>query len=145
MTDAELSLLEDARRIINHIELRMLPHFKEKKAKIDRDLYLSDLDSQLILDGDINIIIMGIVDLCTDLLRLNKRDIPPHYKDRILACHEFLGIDVLTLAPLAKSRNEVVHKYLEMNWKNIVAVWTKLDDISLFLQAARALLNRSLE
>lgn len=124
--------------IINLIENKIIPHFTERKKTISRDIYIADQDSQNIMDKDVDIIILGLVDICENILKLNKRQIPAHYKDRILACHEFLGQVVFSVAPLTKNRNEVVHKYLEQNWKNIVTVWSKLENIKAFLTSAQS-------
>ena len=112
--------------------MESLEYFETKFTGIDSDRYFADRDIRNILDKTINDIILCIVDLCEELLKSKKRVIPDTYRDTILACHEFLGDCVLTIAPLVRHRNEMIHQYVKINWQNIVTVKQKLDAIRSF-------------
>ena len=109
-----------------------LRYFSAKLEGVERDRYFADRDVRSILDKTINDIILCIVDLCEECLKGRRRSIPDTYRDTILACHEYLGDIVLSLAPLTRHRNEMVHQYLKINWQNILAVKQKIDTIRVF-------------
>ena len=113
--------------------LESLEYFETKFAGVDRDRYVADRDIRNILDKTINDVILCMVDICEDVLKSKKRVIPETYRDTILACHEFLGDCVLTIAPLVKHRNEMIHQYVKINWQNIVTVKQKIDAIRNFI------------
>lgn len=123
--------MADARRLMGFLD-ESLDYFLAKAEGINRDRYFADRDVRSILDKTINDIILCIVDLCEECLKSHRRNIPDTYRDTILACHEFLGDIVLSLAPLVRHRNEMVHQYLKVNWQNIVAVKHKIPEIRLF-------------
>jgi uncharacterized protein YutE (UPF0331/DUF86 family) len=114
-----------------------IDYFLKKVEGVDRDLYLADRDRRYILDKSINDIILCMVDLAEECLKKHKRGIPDTYRDTILACNEFAGAITLKVAPLVKLRNEAIHLYLKVNWQNIVAVKTKIDDIKQFVAALK--------
>ncbi|RKX62174.1 MAG: hypothetical protein DRP34_04575, partial [Thermodesulfobacteriota bacterium] len=101
----------------------------QKIQNVNKDLYFANRDIRYILDKSINDIILCIVDICEEILKINKRSIPDTYKDTILACYEFIGDLALKLAPLAKCRNEIVHQYFKVNWQNIQIVYNKITEI----------------
>jgi len=109
-------------------------YFLKKFEKTTKELYFADRDTRYILDKSINDIILCIVDICEEILKINKRRIPDTYKETILACYEFIGDLAIKLAPLAKCRNEVVHQYLKINWQNIQIVHNKITEIQEFIK-----------
>ena len=111
-----------------------IEYFLQKIQNVDKDLYFANRDIRYILDKSINDIILCIVDICEEILKINKRSIPDTYKDTILACYEFIGDLALKLAPLAKCRNEIVHQYLKINWQNIQIVYNKITEIQEFIK-----------
>ncbi|MDF2953954.1 MAG: putative HEPN domain protein YutE [Thermodesulfobacterium sp.] len=111
-----------------------IEYFLQKIQNVDKDLYFANRDVRYILDKSINDIILCIVDICEEILKINKRSIPDTYKDTILACYEFIGDLALKLAPLAKCRNEIVHQYLKVNWQNIQIVYNKITEIQEFIK-----------
>lgn len=116
-------------------------YFLAKSENVDRDRYFADRDVRNILDKTINDIILCIVDISEECLKKAKRDIPDTYRDTILACHEFLGEIVLKVAPLVRHRNETIHRYLKVNWQNIVTVKSRVPNIKEFVETARAVLT----
>ncbi|MEP9412481.1 MAG: hypothetical protein HRF42_14000 [Candidatus Brocadia sp.] len=115
-------------------------YFLSRVEGVDRDVYFADRDRRNILDKSINDIILCLTDIAEEYLKKHKRDIPDTYRDTILACHEFIGDIVLKIAPLVKHRNETVRQYLKMNWQNIVAVKSKIDEIKEFVNKTKSLL-----
>jgi len=114
-----------------------IDYFLKKMDGVDRDLYIADRDRRYILDKSINDIILCMVDLAEECLKKHKRAIPDTYRDTVLACNEFAGDITLKVAPLVKLRNEAIHLYLKVNWQNIIAVKTRIDDIKLFAAALK--------
>ena len=129
--------MPDSNRLLSFLE-ESLEYFENKLTNTDRDRYFADRDIRSILDKTINDIILCIVDLCEEVLKGKKRGIPDTYRDTILSCHEFLGDIVLTLAPLVRHRNEMIHQYIKVNWQNIVAVKQKVPNIREFAGKLRA-------
>lgn len=119
-----------------------LEYFESKLVGVDRDRYFADRDIRSILDKTINDIILCIVDLAEEVLKSKQRTIPDTYRDTILACHEFLGDIVLSVAPLVRHRNEMVHQYTRINWQNIIAVKQKVEAISLFAAAVKSAIGK---
>lgn len=120
-------------------------YFLAKSENVDRDRYFADRDIRNILDKTINDIILCLVDIfeiedSEECLKKAKRDIPDTHRDTILACHEFLGEIVLKVAPLVRHRNETIHRYLKVNWQNIVTVKSRVSNIKEFVETARAVL-----
>ena len=120
--------MSDIQRLLTFLD-DSLEYFETKLTLADRDRYFADRDIRSILDKTINDIILCIVDVCEEVLKGKKRSIPDTYRDTILSCHEFLGDIVLTLAPLVRHRNEMIHQYIKVNWQNIIAVKQKIQSI----------------
>ncbi len=131
--------MPDSVRLLTFLE-ETLEYFEVKLTDLDRDRYFADRDIRSILDKTINDIILCIVDICEEVLKVKKRSIPDTYRDTILACHEFLGDIVLTLAPLVRHRNEMIHQYIKINWQNITAVKQKVHNIRDFDTLVRQVL-----
>ena len=121
------------KKLIEYLS-KTIEYFLQKIQNVDKDLYFANRDVRYILDKSINDIILCIVDICEEILKINKRSIPDTYKDTILACYEFIGDLALKLAPLAKCRNEIVHQYLKVNWQNIQIVYNKITEIQEFIK-----------
>jgi len=121
------------KKLIDYLS-ETIEYFSQKIQNVDKDLYFANRDIRYILDKSINDIILCIVDICEEILKINKRSIPDTYKDTILACYEFIGDLALKLAPLAKCRNEIVHQYLKVNWQNIQIVYNKITEIQEFIK-----------
>lgn len=119
-----------------------LEYFERKLEGVDRDRYFADRDIRNILDKTINDIILCVVDICEEILKLKKRAVPETYRDTILACHEFIGDIVISIAPLVRHRNEMVHQYLKINWQNIVTVKQKVEAIRVFAEMIKGDLRR---
>jgi uncharacterized protein YutE (UPF0331/DUF86 family) len=77
------------------------------------------------------------VDLSEEVLKAKQRAIPDTYRDTILSCHEYLGEMVLSVAPLVRHRNEMIHQYTRVNWQNIIAVKQKVGAIRSFADAVK--------
>jgi uncharacterized protein YutE (UPF0331/DUF86 family) len=120
--------MSDSLRLLTFLD-DSLEYFEKKLTLADRDRYFADRDVRSILDKTINDIILCIVDVCEEVLKGKKHSIPDTYRDTILSCHEFLGDIVLTLAPLVRHRNEMIHQYIKVNWQNIIAVKQKIQSI----------------
>jgi uncharacterized protein YutE (UPF0331/DUF86 family) len=114
-----------------------LEYFESRMDGVDLDRYFADRDIRSILDKTINDIILCIVDLSEEILKAKQRVIPDTYRDTILSCHEFIGEIALSLAPLVRHRNEMVHQYTRVNWQNIIAVKHKVGAIRSFADAVK--------
>ncbi|MDI6714361.1 MAG: hypothetical protein QMD43_04965 [Thermodesulfovibrio sp.] len=118
-----------------------IEYFQNKIYGVDIDKYFANRDIRYILDKCINDIILCIVDLCEEVLKQNKREIPDTYKETVLACYEFLGDIVYKIAPLTKHRNETIHQYLKINWQNIITVKNKIPEIEVFYKIVGEILQ----
>lgn len=130
--------MPDIERLLAFLE-ESVTYFEAKLSGVDRDRYFADRDIRSILDKTINDIILCLVDICEEILKRNRRSVPDTYRDTILSCHEFAGDIVLSLAPLVRHRNEMIHQYVKINWQNIVAVKQKLADITTFAGLIRVM------
>jgi uncharacterized protein YutE (UPF0331/DUF86 family) len=130
--------MPDSERLLSFLG-ESLEYFEKKLVSADRDRYFADRDIRSILDKTINDIIFCIVDVCEEVLKEKKRTIPDTYRDTVLSCHEFIGDIVLTLAPLVRHRNEMIHQYTKVNWQNIIAVKQKVANIREFAGKVREL------
>lgn len=117
-------------------------YFNSKIKGVNKELYFADRDIRNILDKTINDLILCLVDISEELLRINKRRIPDTYKDTILACYEYVGDIALRIAPLTKHRNETIHRYLKINWQNIVTIKNKLPDMKEYILKIRKAINK---
>jgi uncharacterized protein YutE (UPF0331/DUF86 family) len=116
-------------------------YFQNKIHGIDRNKYFADRDIRYILDKSINDIILCLIDLCEEVLKKHKREIPDTYKETVLTCYEFLGDIVYKIAPLVKHRNETIHQYLKINWQNIITVKNKIPEIEVFYKKVEEILQ----
>lgn len=119
-----------------------IEYFLSKLEGVDRDRYFADRDIRNILDKSINDIILCLVDIAEECLKKHKRTIPDTYKDTILACFEFIGEIVFTIAPLVKHRNETIHQYLKVNWQNIIIVKDRISKISEFSEKITGIMKQ---
>ena len=114
-----------------------IEYFQKKLEGVDRDRYFADRDIRSILDKTINDMILTVTDISKEFLKAKGRLVPDTYRDRVLACHEFIGDVVLKVAPLTKNRNEMIHQYLKINWQNVMIVKNKIRDIEQFADEVR--------
>lgn len=94
-------------------------YFREKSENLTYEEYSSNRDVKKILNATVNDIVLAVVDLAGEALKKKRRRVPDTYKDIILASREIVGDVALKAAPLAKMRNETIHEYMNVNWKNI--------------------------
>lgn len=94
-------------------------YFEKKSKGITFDKFTSDKDLRKILNSTLNEIVLATIDLAGECLRKAGKRIPNTYREIILTTRELLGDIALKTAPLAKLRNETIHEYMNINWKNI--------------------------
>ncbi|MEW6419847.1 MAG: HepT-like ribonuclease domain-containing protein [Nitrospirota bacterium] len=96
-----------------------ISYFNIKSKGVSFDKFTSDKDLRKILNATLNEIVLATVDLAGECLRKAGRRVPNTYREIILTTRDFLGDIALKAAPLAKLRNETIHEYMNINWKNI--------------------------
>lgn len=96
-----------------------ISYFRVKSRGVSFDRFTSDKDLRKILNATLNEIVLATVDLAGECLRKAGRRIPNTYREIILTTRDILGDVALKAAPLAKLRNETIHEYMNINWKNI--------------------------
>ncbi len=90
----------------------------------------------------VNEIVLATVDLAGECLRKAERRAPNTYREIILTTRDILGDIALKAAPLAKLRNETIHEYMNINWKNIQYLKSKgLTIVGNYLRKAEFFLN----
>jgi len=94
-------------------------YFKAKSQGISYEEFVSNKDLKKILNATLNEIVLATVDLAGECLRKAGTRVPITYRDIILTTRRVLGDVALKAAPLAKLRNETIHEYMNINWKNI--------------------------
>jgi len=94
-------------------------YFEKKAGDVTFDEFVSDKDLRKILNATLNELILALVDLAGECLRKSGRRVPTTYREIILSTGEILGKIAMKAAPLAKMRNETVHEYMNVNWKNV--------------------------
>ncbi len=94
-------------------------YFDAKSKGVTFDEFTSNKDLRKILNSTLNELVLALVDLAGECLRKGNRRVPTTYKEIILATTEMFGDIAVKAAPLAKLRNETVHEYMNVNWKNI--------------------------
>lgn len=119
-----------------------ISYFKAKSKGVSFDKFTSDKDLRKILNATLNEIVLATVDLAGECLRKARRRVPNTYREIILTTRELLGDVLLKAAPLAKLRNETIHEYMNINWKNIQYLRTKgLEIIEQYLKKAEEFLK----
>ncbi len=117
-------------------------YFQDKARGISYDDFLSDKDLRKILNATLNELVLATVDLAGECLRKARMKVPITYKEIILSTRELLGAVAMKTAPLAKLRNETVHEYMKINWKNIQFMRTSgIDIINAYLKSAEKYLK----
>ena len=96
-----------------------ISYFKTKSKGITFDDFTSDKDLRKILNSTLNEIVLATVDLAGECLKKAGKRIPNTYREIILSTRELLGDIAIKAAPLAKLRNETIHEYMNVNWKNV--------------------------
>ena len=110
--------------IISEIDI-----FTKMLQDIDKEIYTKDPILRRAIDKSLNDIILATVDLAAIFLRIKKRVTPKTYREIILATYEFVGELANKITPLIRCRNETIHGYLKLNWRNINTVNKSKDDI----------------
>jgi uncharacterized protein YutE (UPF0331/DUF86 family) len=119
-----------------------ISYFKVKSKGISFDRFTSDKDLRKILNATLNEIVLAIVDLAGECLRKAGRRVPNTYREIILTTRELLGDIALKAAPLAKLRNETIHEYMNINWKNIQYLRSRgLNTVERYLKKAEEFLR----
>jgi len=119
-----------------------ISYFKEKSKGITFDEFTSDKDLRKILNATLNEIVLATVDLAGECLRKAGKRVPNTYREIILTSREFLGDEALKIAPLAKMRNETIHEYMNINWKNVQYLRSRgLKIVERYLKKAEEFLN----
>ncbi len=117
-------------------------YFKKKSKGITYDIFVSDKDLRKILNATLNEIVLATVDLAGECLRKSQKRIPNTYREIILLTREILGDIALKAAPLAKLRNETIHEYMNINWKNIQYLRSRgLNVVERYLKKAEEFLS----
>lgn len=119
-------------------------YFQKKAKGINYDVFLSNKDLRKILNSTLNELVLATVDLAGECLRKAGMKVPVTYKEIILSTRELLGNVALKTAPLAKLRNETIHEYMKINWKNIQFMRTYgIDIIDAYLKTAEGFLKKT--
>ncbi len=119
-----------------------ISYFRTKSKGITFDKFTSDKDLRKILNATLNEIVLATVDLGGECLRKAGRRVPNTYREIILTTRELLGDIALKTAPLAKLRNETIHEYMNINWKNIQYLRSKgLTIVERYLKKAEEFLR----
>ncbi len=117
-------------------------YFKEKSAGLTYEEYSSNKDLKKILNSTLNDLVLAVVDLAGELLKKARKRVPNTYRDIILASRSVVGDIALKVAPLAKLRNESIHEYMNVNWKNIQFVRSSgIDVVEEFISKTEAFLS----
>lgn len=109
---------DKARSLIDFLR-EEVEYFRQKSANLAYEEYASNKNTKKILNSTLNEIVLAVVDLAGEVLRKERKRVPDTYKDIILSSRDAVGDVALRAAPLAKLRNETVHEYMNLNWKNI--------------------------
>ena len=119
-----------------------ISYFKVKSKGVSFDRFTSDKDLRKILNATLNEIILATVDLAGECLRKAGKRVPNTYREIILTTKDILGDIALKAAPLAKLRNETIHEYMNINWKNVQYLRTKgLNVVERYLKKAEEFLR----
>ena len=118
-------------------------YFQKKARDVRYDDFASDRDLRKILNATLNELVLATVDLAGECLRKAGMRVPTTYKEIILSTRELLGSIALKTAPLAKLRNETIHEYMKVNWKNVQFMRASgIENITAFLKSAEDFLKR---
>src|SRR4030042_2449528 len=119
-----------------------ISYFNVKSKGVSFDKFMSDKDLRKILNATLNEIVLATVDLAGECLRKAGRRVPNTYREIILTTRDILGDIALKAAPLAKLRNETIHEYININWKNVQYLRTKgLNVVERYLKKAEEFLR----
>lgn len=94
-------------------------YFEIKAKGVTFEEFTSNKDLRKILNATLNELVLALIDLAGECLRNSGIRVPVTYREIILSTGELFGDIALKAAPLAKLRNETVHEYMNINWKNI--------------------------
>ncbi len=96
-----------------------IKYFQTKSKGVTFEEFVSNKDLRKILNSTLNELVLALVDLAGECLRKSDRRVPITYREIMLATREILGDIAIKASPLAKLRNETIHEYMNVNWKNI--------------------------
>lgn len=94
-------------------------YFETKAKDVTFEEFASNKDLRKILNVTLNELVLALVDLAGECLRKRGRRVPTTYREIILSTGEIVDNIAIKAAPLAKLRNETIHEYMNLNWKNI--------------------------
>ncbi len=119
-----------------------ISYFRTKSKGVTFDKFTYDKDLRKILNATLNEIVLATVDLAGECLRKAGKRIPNTYREIILTTGSLMGDTALKAAPLAKLRNETIHEYMNINWKNIQYLRSKgLNIVERYLEKAEEFLS----
>lgn len=117
-------------------------YFEQKSKDVVYEEFASNKDLRKILNATLNDLVLALVDLAGECLRKSGIRVPTTYREIILSTREIVGKTALSAAPLAKMRNETVHEYMNVNWKNIQFLRARgLEIIREYISAAESILR----
>jgi len=96
-----------------------MDYFEKKARDVTFEEFATNKDLRKILNATLNELVLALVDLAGECLRRQNRRVPTTYREIVLSSGEILGKVAIKAAPLAKLRNETVHEYMNINWKNV--------------------------
>lgn len=96
-----------------------IEYFEAKAKEVTFEDFASNKDLRKILNSTLNELVFALVDLAGECLRKSGRRVPTTYREIILTTGEILGDIAIKASPLSKLRNETIHEYMNLNWKNI--------------------------
>jgi uncharacterized protein YutE (UPF0331/DUF86 family) len=109
-------------------------------ADFYEDAYLRD-----IAERNLEVAAQCCLDICNRIISIEGALKPRDYRDAILRMAELgvLPADLAQrLAPLAGFRNILIHEYLAVDWDEVYANLTDLNDLEQFASLIRAWLTR---
>ncbi|MBI4594947.1 MAG: DUF86 domain-containing protein [Candidatus Tectomicrobia bacterium] len=119
-----------------------IKYFQTKSKGVTFEQFVANKDLRKILNATLNELVLALVDLAGECLRKTERRVPTTYKEILLTTKEIVGDIAVKAAPLAKLRNETIHEYMNVNWKNIQFLRTKgLRIIKEYVSRAEGLLK----
>ena len=109
-------------------ELQFLPKYKEE---IDWKVYQSVREKRLEVERWVECIINATLDISKMILTLSKEEIPETSREILykIATLIYEEDTAETFSKLAKIRNTLAHRYLDIRWNDIKSFMQKAEDI----------------
>lgn len=128
--------------ILSFIE-EEIEYFDRKARDVTFEEFSANKDLRKILNATLNELVLALVDLAGECLRKKNRRVPTTYREIVLSSGEIVGGVAIKAAPLAKMRNETIHEYMNINWKNVQFLRSKgLEIINEYMTAAKEILSQ---